>query len=199
MALTKERNRWKFIRIPRILISKGILRLLGWTYSYDVSTDIKKAVMVVAPHTSNSDFVMGRLFYNALDIRVRFMIKKESFKFPLNFILKLTGGIPVNRKNPGGIVGEMVNLFGKYDELILGITPEGTRKPNPHWKKGFYRIALEAKIPMLLTYLDYKKKKGCVGKAFYPSGDFSKDMGEISQFYSGVTPKYPKNYVPPEY
>lgn len=199
MALIKSRNRWKFIRWPRIFISKSILWICGWKYEYAVSTDVTKAVMVVAPHTSNWDFILGRLFYNALDIRVRFMIKKESFVFPLNIFLKMWGGIPVDRKNPGTIAESMTKKFNEYDELIIGITPEGTRKPNPHWKKGFYRIAVQAGVPMVLTYLDYKRKFGFVGKMVYPSGNYSEDMKILSAFFAECTPCHPENYVTPQY
>ena len=199
MALTKSRNRWKWVRWPRIILSKAILRLFGWTYNYAVSKDITKAVMVVAPHTSNWDFILGRLCYNALDIRVRFMIKKESFVFPLNLIIRAWGGIPVDRKNPGNIAVEMSEQFAKYDELVLGITPEGTRKPNPHWKKGFYRIAMQSNVPMILTYLDYKKKFGFVGKSMIPSGDYAADMKIMSEFFAECTACHPENYVTPQY
>ncbi|MGD9493079.1 MAG: 1-acyl-sn-glycerol-3-phosphate acyltransferase [Bacteroidales bacterium] len=199
MALTKSRNRWKFIRWPRIIIAKAILRLCGWKYNYAVSKNITKAVMVVAPHTSNWDFILGRLCYNALDIRVRFMIKKESFVFPLNLIIRAWGGVPVDRKNPGNIAVQMAAQFAKYDELVLGITPEGTRKPNPHWKKGFYRIAMQANVPMILTYLDYKKKFGFVGKVVIPSGDYAADMKIMSEFFAECTPCNPEGYVTPQF
>jgi len=199
MALTRSRNRWKFLRWPKMIISKGILRLCGWTYSYEIPKDITKAVMVVAPHTSNWDFILGVLCYNSLDIRVRFMIKKESFIFPLNLIIRAWGGIPVDRKNPGNIADQMAAQFARYDELVLGITPEGTRKPNPHWKKGFYRIALQSKVPMILTYLDYKRKFGRVGMLIYPSGNYQADMKIMSDYFAQCTPAHPENYVTPQF
>ncbi|PKP02265.1 MAG: acyltransferase [Bacteroidetes bacterium HGW-Bacteroidetes-6] len=199
MSLTPARQKWRFIRWPRIVISQAILRLCGWRYRYLIPTSITKSVMLVAPHTSNWDFILGRLCYNALDIRVRFMIKKEMFFFPLGIFLRIWGGIPVDRKKPGNITEQALQLFARFDELTFGITPEGTRKPNPRWKKGFYRIAMHAGVPIVLTYLDYGKKDAVVGKAFYPTGDYSKDMKEIAAFFSTVTPAHPEGYVTPEF
>lgn len=199
MSLTPARQKWKFIRWPRIVISQAILRLFGWRYSYLISRSITKSVMVVAPHTSNWDFILGRLCYNALDIRVRFMIKKELFFFPVGLFLRLWGGVPVDRKNPGKIAEEAAAMFQRFDELTFGITPEGTRKPNPHWKKGFYRIAVHAGVPMTLTYLDYKKKHASVGLAVYPTEDYAADMKVISSFFATVTPAHPENYVTPQF
>lgn len=199
MSLTPRRQKWKFIRWPRIVISKAILRLWGWRYRYLIPRSVTKSVMLVAPHTSNWDFILGRLCYNALDIRVRFMIKKEMFFFPVGIFLRMWGGIPVDRKNPGNIAEQATAMFARYDELTFGITPEGTRKPNPKWKKGFYRIAMHAGVPIVFTYLDYGKKDAVVGKVFHPTGNYSEDMKEISAYFDAVTPAHPENYVTPEF
>jgi 1-acyl-sn-glycerol-3-phosphate acyltransferase len=199
MSLTPARQKWKFVRWPRIVISQAILRLCGWRYRYLIPREITKSVMLVAPHTSNWDFILGRLCYNALDIRVRFMIKKEMFFFPVGIFLRMWGGVPVDRKNPGNITEQASGMFARYDELTFGITPEGTRKPNPRWKKGFYRIAMHANVPIAFTYLDYGKKDAVVGKIFYPTGNYSEDMKEIAAYFAKVTPAHPENYVTPEF
>ncbi|PLW92380.1 MAG: acyltransferase [Marinilabiliales bacterium] len=199
MALSRSRQWWIFIRIPRILFAKFLLWAMGWKYNYKIDRNVKQAIITVAPHTSNWDFILGRICYNALDIRVRFLIKKESFIFPFSIILRMWGGLPVDRKNPGNLKEMLAKKFDRYEEFMLGITPEGTRKPNPRWKKGFYKIAMDANVPLALTYLDYKKKYAEVGKLVYPTGDYSADMKIIDEHFAQVTPKNPKGYVRPKY
>jgi len=179
-------------------ISKAILNLFGWKVVGE-RPKYKKFVFIAAPHTSNWDFFMGRICFTALDVRVRFLIKKEVFIFPFSLILRMWGGLPVDRKNPGNLQKMLAAKFNKYEEFMLAITPEGTRKPNPKWKKGFYRIAQEAKVPLVLTYLDYKKKNAMVGQVFHPTGNYAADMKVFDEYYSMVTPKHPEGYVRPKY
>jgi 1-acyl-sn-glycerol-3-phosphate acyltransferase len=172
---------------------------MGWQNIYKIDRNVKQAIITVAPHTSNWDFVMGRICYSAHDIRVRFLIKKEVFIFPFSLILRMWGGLPVDRKNPGNLQNILAEKFTKYEEFMLAITPEGTRKPNPRWKKGFYRIAQEANVPLVLTHLDYKKKEAVVGKVFHPTGNYAADMKVFDEYFSTVTPKHPEGYVRPKY
>ena len=90
----------------------------------------------------------------------------------------------------------MTELFEKYDELALLVTPEGTRSPVDKWKTGFYYVALNAGVPICLGYGDYKKKIAGVGAIIYPTGDFEKDMGEMMDFYNNITPCVPGKYLP---
>lgn len=151
--------------------------------------------MIAAPHTSNWDFVFARAAFFILGIRLRYTIKKELFFFPLGFILKALGGIPIDRKKRGNMTEKMIDLYRKYDELILLITPEGSRSYAEKWKKGFYYIAEGAKVPLVLGYLDYKKKHAGIGKVFYPSGNYERDLEQIKDFYRKVTPKFPEKGV----
>lgn len=195
MALSRSRQKWRFIRLPNILFSKLIVRIMGWRISYIPDRSVLQAVIVVAPHTSNWDFIIGRICYNALDIRVGFLIKKEWFIFPFGLLLRIMGGLPVDRKNPGNLKKMLAKKYSKYDEFMLAITPEGTRKPNSRWKKGFYHIAMDAKVPMVLTYLDYGKKHACVGKLVHPTGNYKEDMQIISEYFSTVEARHPENFL----
>ena len=78
-------------------ISKFILRLMGWQTNGSLPEGIKKAVVVSAPHTSYWDFIIGRLTFWAIRVNIRFLIKQEVFIFPLGFLLKKMGGVPVER------------------------------------------------------------------------------------------------------
>lgn len=172
-----------------------IFTALGWKTEGEIPPNLKKYVIIAAPHTSNWDFFYGRLYFYMKDIPMKFLIKKELFFFPLNILLKTLGGIPVDRQKSSNLTLQLAHEFKKHDELALLITPEGTRKYNPHWKKGFYFIAKEAGIPIVLGYIDYEKKIGGIGPVFYPSGNAEKDIEEIRAFYFDKKGKYPENGV----
>jgi 1-acyl-sn-glycerol-3-phosphate acyltransferase len=176
------------------LISKLFLRLNGWTLIGGLPKDIKKCVLIVAPHTSMWDFVWGRLAFWEMRVKVKFLIKKESFETFYGGLLRWAGGIPVDRKNSTNMVESISALFEKSKSLVITITPEGTRKYNANWKKGFYYIALRAKVPIALGILDYAKKEGGVGKVFMPTGNFEEDIKMIENFYRGRKGKYPENF-----
>jgi 1-acyl-sn-glycerol-3-phosphate acyltransferase len=174
------------------LISKLVLWLSGWKIVGSFPKDLKKCVVVMAPHTSMMDFIWGRLAYWVLRVKVKFLIKKESFETYYGGLVKWAGGIPVDRKNSTNMVESIAKMFSRTDSLYITITPEGTRKLNPNWKKGFYYIALKAKVPIALGFLDYEKKEGGVGPIIIPSGNFEEDFKMIEDFYRGMKGKHPE-------
>jgi 1-acyl-sn-glycerol-3-phosphate acyltransferase len=178
-------------------ISQLILNLFGWHTSGFLPQGVNKAVMIVAPHTSLWDFIIGRLTFNGTGPKLRVLIKKESFVFPLGIILKALGGIPVDRGKRNNMVENIASFFPKYESLVVVITPEGTRRLSRQWKKGFYLIAQEAKVPIALAYIDYRSKTGGVGPLLYPSGDFEKDMAIIYDFYREKTARHPERFYVP--
>ncbi|MEI7563195.1 MAG: 1-acyl-sn-glycerol-3-phosphate acyltransferase [bacterium] len=175
---------------------KCIFLLAGWKAVGKMPDGIRKCVIISAPHTSAWDFVLGRIAFSLLGLQGKFFIKKEFFFFPLGILLKYMGGIPVDRKKGEGQVRTALRYFQKSDDFILVLTPEGTRKCNHNWKRGFYRIAEDAKVPLLLGFLDYKKKE--VGfmqdPVFEATGDYQKDLQKIYARYKDVHAKYPKNF-----
>jgi 1-acyl-sn-glycerol-3-phosphate acyltransferase len=151
-------------------LSKWALRLAGWKEVGNFP-DGAKFVVVAAPHTSMWDFVWGRLYYNSIRKSVKFMIKEKYFFFPLGFWIKLLGAIPVKMDKRVGLVKQMVEEFEKKDTFLLTITPEATRRKVKKWKKGFYFIARDAKVPIVLGYIDYKRRELGVKSIIYPSDD----------------------------
>jgi len=176
------------------LISKLILKLTGWKIVGGIPEGILKCVVVVAPHTSMWDFVWGRFAYWALRVKVKLLIKKESFGLITGPLLKRSGGIPVDRSKSDNMVESVAKLFDEYESLHITITPEGTRKYNDKWKKGFYYIALKANVPIALGVIDYKKKEVGIDKIFTPTGNFEEDFNIIEDFYRGRGAKYPERY-----
>ena len=154
-----------------------------------------KCVVCIAPHTSNWDFFYGLLFKKAVGLNARFFMKKEWFRFPLGGIMRAVGGIPVDRSKKTDLTEQMAQTFSTHDKFCIGVTPEGTRKANPNWKKGFYYIALKANVPIVLAYIDYAKKEIGYGMQLMPTGNIDTDMQSIKDFYKGVTGKIPKNFA----
>lgn len=176
-------------------LCKWILRVAGWKLGPVDDGSILKCVICVAPHTSNWDFIVGKLFYGALGRDAGFLIKKEWFFFPFNLLFRWMGGVPVDRKHRTSVVEQMAVEFDKRKVFHLAVTPEGTRKRAKEWKKGFYYIALRAHVPVMTAYLDYGKKEVGIKGVFYPTGNADEDMKAIRACYEGVTAKYPENFV----
>lgn len=154
-----------------------------------------KFVIALAPHTSNWDFIVGNLYSRAMDIPCQFLMKKEWFVWPLGYIMKALGGIPIDRSKRTRVTEQIAQTAREQDVFHLCITPEGTRKRNPEWKKGFYYIALMAGIPILLYGLDYSCKLIECTKTIIPSGDIEKDMVEIKSYFQNYKGKHPEKFA----
>lgn len=171
--------------------STWILKKMGWEIWSDVP-HIKKAVLIVAPHTSLWDFVIGRIAFWHLGYDIKLLIKKEAFFWPFGVWLRKLGGMPVNRQKNTRMVETIAQLFNENEELIIVITPEGTRARVERWKMGFYHIARIAKVPVAIGWMDYKNKKGGIKKLFDVTGDVEKDIAEIQNLYKGLHGKHPE-------
>ena len=175
-------------------MNKLLLRFFKWESSLTVEIP-PKCVICVAPHTSNADFFLAKIFSNSVGEKPHFLMKKEWFFFPLSYLLKCIGGIPVNRQKKQSLTDQMVEKFNVRKKFQLAIAPEGTRKKNPNWKTGFYYIALTAKVPILLAHIDYLKKKIGITGILHPSGDEKRDMQTIKAFYEHFTGRHPENFA----
>jgi 1-acyl-sn-glycerol-3-phosphate acyltransferase len=164
----------------------------GWKVEGTIPPDIKKCVVIAAPHTSNWDFVYALAAYKILDLPVNYVAKKELFKFPTGMIVNATGGIPVDRSKSQNFVDAIIEKFNSTDRLYLMMAAEGTRKRVDKWKSGFYHAALGAGVPIVLGYLDYKNKLAGFAQVLYPTGNKDADMLRIKQFYSNITGKNPE-------
>lgn len=172
-----------------------LLKLISWKIDKNVPDGVKKAVIVMGPHTSNWDFVIGKMAFIHFGIKAKFLIKKELFVFPFGWILKSLGGIPVDRKANNNFTEQAVDYFNKNETMYMVFTPEGTRSYNPNWKKGFYYIALKAKVPIYIGYMDYERKIGGFHSLFEPTGDVDKDIAAIKEVLKQYKGKYPENGI----
>ena len=169
--------------------------MFGWKCVSTEGVDTPKCVVCVAPHTSNWDFIVGKLFYTSLGYTAGFLIKKEWFFFPFNLIFKSMGGVPVDRGKRTSVTEQVAQMFNEREWFQIAITPEGTRKRVKEWKKGFYFIAQKAQVPIMVDYFDYAKKEVGSKGLFYPTGDVEKDILEIRKMYNGVSGRHPENFV----
>ena len=176
-------------------IAAFIYRILGWSTVGEIPPDLKKYVIIAAPHTSNWDFFYGRLYFYMKNIPVKFIIKKDWYFPPFSYFFDKMGGIPVDRSKNTNLTDEIAKSIHDYDRIAILVTPEGTRKYSPDWKKGFYFIAQKANVPIVLGYVDYEKKIGGIGPVFHPTGDVEKDIEEIKKFYLDKKGRFPENGV----
>ncbi len=162
----------------------------GWTEERIIPAE-RKFVIIAAPHTSNWDFLYFLGLADKLDLPLSFMGKDKLFRWPFARFMRDLGGIPVDRSKSNNMVDQMIAEFKKRDTFMLTIAPEGTRGKVRQWKTGFYHIALGAGVPMVCGLMDYAKKRGGLGPAIWPTGDYEKDMAKVSEYYRQCTPKYP--------
>lgn len=166
-------------------VSRAILGAWGWSIEGDFPPQ-PKMVAIVAPHTSNWDFIVGILAVFAIGIRVRFLAKHTLFKPPLGWLMRWFGGMPVNREAPQGLVPQAVEAIDKAERVFLAITPAGTRSSTKPWKSGFYHIAAAARVPIFPVIFDGPKRAIRFLPAFEPSGDYETDLPRLLALYAGV-------------
>ncbi|TWO73411.1 glycerol acyltransferase [Caenimonas sedimenti] len=167
--------------------SRAVLRLLGWQVLGHLPPEAAKSVLIAAPHTSNWDLPYTLMVCLCLRLRVRWMGKSSLFRGPFGPVMRWLGGIPVDRSRNNNVVATAAAaLIAAEGPLQLVVPPEGTRGKTRHWRTGFYFIALQAQVPIMLAYLDYARKVGGLGPVFVPSGDVEQDMLAIKRFYAGV-------------
>ena len=171
------------------------LRVTGWRKVGDVP-DPPKYVVIIAPHTSNWDFPILVALAFALRVSACWMGKASLFRWPFGVFFRWLGGIPIDRSAAHNVVDQCVRRFDESDKMVLGLTPEGTRKKVEFWKTGFYHIARGAHVPIALAFVDYERKVGGFGPVIVPTGDLAADMAPIRTFFGGVVAKYPEKTGP---
>src|SRR5690606_7684454 len=161
------------------LFWKTYLKFKGWTWRGEFP-HLSKYIIIVGPHTSNQDFILGLAFRSVLNIsKAHFLGKESLFKPPLGKLFIKMGGIPVKRDTSNNMVQQVVDYFNNSDQLIIALSPEGTRKKTERLKTGFYHIAKQAKIPIVLAAMDYKEKELVVSDPFYAGEDEREDFRYI--------------------
>jgi 1-acyl-sn-glycerol-3-phosphate acyltransferase len=167
--------------------SLAFLRLNGWKVEGSLPASVEKCVLIAAPHTSNWDLPYTLMVGFALNLDLHWLGKASLFRVPFGAAMRWLGGIAVDRSKTNNLVAASAQALRAADgALQLVVPPEGTRGKTRYWKTGFYFIALQAEVPIVLAFMDYGRKVGGLGPQFMPSGDVERDMAEIKRFYAGV-------------
>lgn len=179
------------------LLSVGFLKLSGWTIEGTLPDHARKSVLIAAPHTSNWDLPYTLMVAFALRLTPHWMGKQSIFKPPFAGVMRWLGGIPVNRAQANNLVEASAQTIRAADgHLQLIVPPEGTRSKTRYWKSGFYYIALEAQVPIVLAFMDYGHKRSGLGPVFEPTGDVEADMARIKAFYKPFKGKNADQFEP---
>ncbi|MEO5830572.1 MAG: 1-acyl-sn-glycerol-3-phosphate acyltransferase [Rhodanobacter sp.] len=179
-------------RLPdnwRRQLCRGIFRLCGWSLAGEFP-DVRRAVLIAAPHSSWWDGVWGLLLKFGIGADIHFMGKQELFSGPLGGLLRKLGGMPVDRAAAKGVVEQMIDQFRVHEQLWLGIAPEGTRKPVKRWRSGFWHIAHDAGVPIVTVGFNYPDKTIGVGPLFHTSDDMEADMIRLRVYYAPFRGKH---------
>jgi 1-acyl-sn-glycerol-3-phosphate acyltransferase len=176
-------------------LSLFLLKILGWKTAGSLPREAKY-VLIVAPHTSNWDLFYGIILAFALKLDACYIAKKELFRWPFSPLMTWLGGIPVDRAHSSHIVDQMASTFNASEKFVLALAPEGTRHRKDYWRSGFYHIAINARVPILLAFIDFSCKTGGAGPLIYPTGNLEQDMQIIRNFYLTVKGKHPEKTSP---
>jgi 1-acyl-sn-glycerol-3-phosphate acyltransferase len=175
-----------------------LMHLFGWRVRYKPLPG-PHGIAVVYPHTSNWDFPVGLFGKWAIGLQFSWLGKESLFRGPMGAVMRYWGGVPVERRGaPTGATQRLAGRINAADWMWIGITPEGTRGYRPHWRSGFYHLALAAKVPLLLVYIDYRTKELGVVDTLELSGDPDADMAAIAAIYQGRQGLYPADAAPIE-
>ena len=185
------------------LIAKLILKIIGWKVVLEGDVNnLNRCILVVAPHTANSEYLLGNLAYWSLEKPLKVIIKDAHTKAWYGFIVKALGGVGIDRSQKNDLINFVVNEF-KKDDFSLVITPEGTRSWVPKWRKGFYHMAIAAKVPIVVAAGDFRTKQIHLGYLIsvhdLETRTFEDIMAEMEEYYKKITPKNPENWNPKIY
>lgn len=179
------------------LLARTYLKLVGWTVDCELPEGIEKFVIIAAPHTSNWDFPITLAVAALIDIKFYYVGKHTMFRPPFGGLMRRLGGIPVDRRQKRNFVDQIADAFAQTDRMALAIAPEGTRSKRTHWKSGFYYIARNADVPIVMGYLDYKEKRGGLGPIVDASQPKAVVMDIIRDFYADKVGYNHDQYTPP--
>jgi 1-acyl-sn-glycerol-3-phosphate acyltransferase len=176
-------------------LARVVLKIGGWRVEGDRPA-ASSYVLIAAPHTSNWDFIWFIAMALVKDVPVRWLGKHTLFKGPLGYLMRALGGLPIERSSQQGYVAQIAGLFRTPEPVVLVFPAEGTRGRVPHWKSGFYHVARQAQVPVVLGFLDYARKCGGFGPEIVMTGNLEVDMDHLRAFYGGIIGRHPEKQGP---
>ena len=176
-----------------------MVKMRGWKFevpSLEERPELRHCVVAVAPHTAFVDYIVGAAVLFAAGVHPKIFVKKEFFNFFTRPLLLRLGLVPVDRGNRhNDLVAKAVETLKGDENVCIVITPEATRKPVKRFKRGFYEIATQAGVPILLGFMDFKEKRAGYGPTIYPTGDYEADVEKMLEFFGPITPKHPEGWI----
>ncbi len=176
-------------------LARFIFWVAGWKVTGEVP-NLPKMLLIGVPHTSNWDGAIFYLFTLAMRTYIQFLGKHTLFKPPFGGLMRMAGGVPINRTTTVNAVDQVVAAFNAHERMALIVAPEGTRSLTQYWKTGFYYIALGAKVPIVMAYVDFSRRQCGVGPYFMPTGDIEADFKLIQEFYADKVGRHPEKQGP---
>lgn len=167
-------------------LSKMILRIWGFKVTGNHPRQVPKKIYLVVPHTSNMDFPLGMLVKTSMKIENNFLAKHTLFRWPIKWFVEKLGFLPVDRTKQNGLINQLVEVFNNNSKVAIGMAPEGTRSKVNKLRSGFYHIALQANVPLILVTFDWGNKVVHFSDPYYVSDDKEKDMAFIENYFSGI-------------
>ncbi|WP_394204228.1 lysophospholipid acyltransferase family protein [Shewanella waksmanii] len=181
-------------------LCKMLLAIIGWQVDGNMPKQ-DKYIVIVGPHTSNWDFIIGVIARGAIGEKINFLGKHQLFIPPWGWLFRAIGGTPVDRRKSNNLVDAVAKLFASKPQFKLALAPEGTRSPVKRWKTGFYHIATQADVPIVTVGLDFGRKAVVIAPSMTASGNIEQDMQHILDFYRCIKGRHPKDipdYTPPK-
>ena len=176
-------------------VGRALLRWSGWRVTGNLP-DERRLLVIAAPHTSNWDWVIAMFAMLALGVRINYLIKDTLFVWPLSVLLRASGGIPTDRSAPAGLVEEVATRVCETEQVVMVITPEGTRSRVETWKTGFLRVAELARLPVVQVAWHYPDRLVHNGPVAELSGDHERDIARIRAWYRQFIGRNPENQSP---
>lgn len=173
-----------------IWLGTQLCRLMGWKSAGEYP-NIPKAMFIASPHTSLWDGIIMVVIAWSMGVRLSWITKKETVRFPFKRFVTYFGAVPVDRSKSNDTVSQIAEQFRVRDGMYLAVAPAGTRKKRDYWKSGFYHMALQANVPLICGFLDYKRREGGIRAIVHPTGDVHEDMARLREVYEGIEGKHP--------
>ena len=172
-------------------LGRVLARLLGWKAIGEFPS-VPKAIFIASPHTSLWDGIIMVTIAWTMGVRLSWITKKETLRFPFKRFVTFFGAVPVDRSKRSDTVAQIAQQFKDRDGMYLAVAPAGTRKRRDHWRSGFYHMAIQAKVPFICGFLDYRTREGGIRAIDHPTGDVDTDMARLREVYDGIQAKYPE-------
>lgn len=176
-------------------VSGRVMRLRGWRIEGELP-DAPRFVLLAAPHTSVLDLPLMLAVALHFRVRLHWLGLASYFRWPVAGLLRRLGGIPISRGPAAARVRAAADVMATHDRIAVAISPEGARRRVPRWRTGFYHLAVQSGVPVVLGFLDYQHKMAGVGPALMPTGDLEADLDAVRAFYTGMQGRHPHQQGP---